>query len=82
MIPNPTQALLRPGRFDRQIQVDPPDIKGRVEILKVYLPKVKYEEELELDEVAQRLAALTPGFSGAELANRTLTLTQPKPTEP
>merc|ERR1719247_1712049 len=62
-------ALLRPGRFDRQIQVDPPDIKGRVEILKVYLPKVKYEEELELDEVAQRLAALTPGFTGAELAN-------------
>jgi len=62
-------ALLRPGRFDRQIQVDPPDIKGRVEILKVYLPKVKYQEDLELDEVAQRLAALTPGFTGAELAN-------------
>jgi AFG3 family protein len=62
-------ALLRPGRFDRQIQVDPPDVKGRVEILKVYLPKVKYEEGLELDEVAQRLAALTPGFTGAELAN-------------
>merc|ERR1719261_1304171 len=63
------QALLRPGRFDRQIEVDPPDVKGRVEILKVYLPKVKFEEGLELDEVAQRLAALTPGFSGAELAN-------------
>merc|ERR1719247_2944890 len=62
-------ALLRPGRFDRQIQVDPPDVKGRVEILKVYLPKVKFEEGLELDEVAQRLAALTPGFTGAELAN-------------
>merc|ERR1740139_1760219 len=62
-------ALLRPGRFDRQIQVDPPDIKGRVEILQVYLPKVKYEEGLELEEVAQRLAALTPGFTGAELAN-------------
>jgi len=62
-------ALLRPGRFDRQIQVDPPDVKGRVEILKVYLPKVKYQEDLELDEVAERLAALTPGFTGAELAN-------------
>ena len=35
----------------------------------MYLPKVKYQEDLELDEVAQRLAALTPGFSGAELAN-------------
>jgi ATP-dependent metalloprotease FtsH len=62
-------ALLRPGRFDRQIQVDAPDVKGRVEILKVYLPKVKYQEGLELDEVAQRLASLTPGFTGAELAN-------------
>merc|ERR1719359_576049 len=41
-------ALLRPGRFDRQIQVDAPDVKGRVEILKVYLPKVKYQEGLEL----------------------------------
>ena len=62
-------ALLRPGRFDRQIQVDPPDVKGRIEILNVYLPKVKFEEGLSQDEVARKLADLTPGFSGAELAN-------------
>ena len=62
-------ALLRPGRFDRQIQVDPPDVKGRVEILNVYLPKVKTEEGLSQDEVAAKLADLTPGFTGAELAN-------------
>merc|ERR1719482_520357 len=62
-------VLLRPGRFDRQIQVDPPDVKGRIEILNVYLPKVKTEEGMSQDEVAAKLADLTPGFSGAELAN-------------
>merc|ERR1719482_2409779 len=53
-------ALLRPGRFDRQIQVDPPDVKGRIEILNVYLPKVKTEEGMSQDEVAAKLADLTP----------------------
>ena len=67
-------ALLRPGRFDRQIQVDPPDIKGRVEILKVYLPKVKYEEELELDEVAHSPEP-SPGPPNPNALTLTLTLT-------
>jgi cell division protease FtsH len=58
-------ALLRAGRFDRQVLVDRPDKIGRVEILKVHVRKVKLEAGLKLDEVA----ALTPGFSGAELAN-------------
>jgi len=62
-------ALLRPGRFDRQIQVDAPDVKGRVEILHVYLPKVTLPPDMQLDEVAHKLAELTPGFTGAELAN-------------
>jgi len=60
-------AILRPGRFDRQITVDKPDIKGRKEIFLVYLKELT----LKLDEadVAERLAALTPGFAGAEIAN-------------
>jgi cell division protease FtsH len=58
-------ALLRAGRFDRQVLVDRPDKIGRVEILKVHVRKIKLEAGLKLDEVA----ALTPGFSGAELAN-------------
>jgi cell division protease FtsH len=58
-------ALLRAGRFDRQVLVDRPDKNGRVEILKVHVRKVKLDPAVSLDEVA----ALTPGFSGAELAN-------------
>ena len=60
-------ALLRPGRFDRQIFVGLPDIKGRASVFKVHLKPLK--TELNKDEVAKKLAALTPGFSGADIAN-------------
>ncbi len=58
-------ALLRPGRFDRQITVSLPDVKGREQILKVHAKKVKIAEEVDLGVVARG----TPGYSGAELAN-------------
>jgi cell division protease FtsH len=58
-------ALLRAGRFDRQILVDRPDKRGRVEILAVHLKKAK----LAADVVPEEIAALTPGFTGADLAN-------------
>ncbi len=58
-------ALLRAGRFDRQVLVDRPDRKGRIDILKVHVRKIKLDAALNIDEVA----ALTPGFSGADLAN-------------
>jgi len=58
-------ALLRAGRFDRQVLVDRPDRTGRVQILQVHVRQVKLAPGLSLDEVA----ALTPGFSGADLAN-------------
>jgi cell division protease FtsH len=58
-------ALLRAGRFDRQLLVDRPDKAGRIEILKVHLKKVT----LATDAVPEQIAALTPGFSGADLAN-------------
>ena len=58
-------ALLRPGRFDRQVQVDVPDIKGRLSILKVHSRNKKLAEDVSLDAIARR----TPGFSGADLAN-------------
>jgi len=58
-------ALLRAGRFDRQVLVDRPDRRGREAILKVHTLKVKLAPALKLDQVA----ALTPGFSGADLAN-------------
>ncbi len=58
-------ALLRPGRFDRQITVNLPDVKGREEILKVHSKKVKLAEGTSMDVVARG----TPGYSGAELAN-------------
>jgi len=61
------QAILRPGRFDRQIKVDLPDIKGRKEIFDVHTKKL--EVDGDRTEVAQRLASLTPGFSGAQIAN-------------
>lgn len=56
-------ALLRPGRFDRQISIDLPDLKGREEILKVHLRKVKCEPDMDVNRVARA----TPSFSGAEL---------------
>ncbi len=58
-------ALLRPGRFDRQVTVDLPDIKGRTEILKVHAAKVPLGEDVSLELIARG----TPGFSGADLAN-------------
>eukprot|EP00960_Hanusia_phi_P063316 765448-Hanusia_phi.AAC.4 len=60
-------ALLRPGRFDRQITIDKPDIKGRCEIYHVHLKPLKLADDI--DEVAKRMAALTPGFAGADIAN-------------
>ncbi|KAJ8490262.1 hypothetical protein OPV22_011983 [Ensete ventricosum] len=58
-------ALLRPGRFDRQVTVDVPDVRGRTEILKVHAGNKKFESDVSLDVIAMR----TPGFSGADLAN-------------
>jgi cell division protease FtsH len=58
-------ALLRPGRFDRQVTVDPPDIKGRVEVLEVHARNKKLAEDISLEAIARR----TPGFTGADLAN-------------
>jgi AFG3 family protein len=61
------QALTRPGRFDRQITVDRPDLKGRKEIFKVHLRGITLHDDI--DDVASRLAGLTPGFAGADIAN-------------
>ncbi|XP_076930283.1 ATP-dependent zinc metalloprotease FTSH 3, mitochondrial-like [Bidens hawaiensis] len=61
------KALLRPGRFDRQISIDKPDIKGREQIFQIYLKKLKLDNEPSY--FSQRLAALTPGFAGADIAN-------------
>ena len=58
-------ALLRPGRFDRQISIDKPDVKGREEIFKVHLAPIKISETLDI----YRLAEQTPGFAGADIAN-------------
>lgn len=58
-------ALLRPGRFDRQVQVDVPDVKGRTDILKVHASNKKFADDVSLEIIAMR----TPGFSGADLAN-------------
>ncbi|AFY74057.1 ATP-dependent metalloprotease FtsH [Synechococcus sp. PCC 7502] len=58
-------ALLRPGRFDRQISVDPPDIKGRLQVLGVHAKGKKIASDISLEAIARR----TPGFSGADLAN-------------
>lgn len=58
-------ALLRPGRFDRQVTVSLPDVKGRAEILRVHSKKIKLSADVDLGVIARG----TPGFSGAELAN-------------
>ena len=58
-------ALLRPGRFDRQVVVPRPDLKGRLQILKVHAAKIKMSSSVDLDIIAKG----TPGFSGADLAN-------------
>jgi len=59
------KALLRPGRFDRQIVVDKPDLQGRIEILKIHTRNLKLAPDVNLEIVAKR----TPGFVGADLAN-------------
>ena len=56
------KALMRPGRFDRQIFVPAPDIKGRASIFKVHLQPLK--TELDKTDLARKMAALTPGFTG------------------
>lgn len=61
------KALMRPGRFDRQIYIDRPTMKGRADIFKVHLANVVTKEDME--HLSGRLAALTPGFSGADIAN-------------
>jgi AFG3 family protein len=61
------KALLRPGRFDRQISIDRPDITGREQIFRVHLGKIKLDQPMEF--YSERLAALTPGFAGADIAN-------------
>lgn len=61
------KALLRPGRFDRQIQVEKPDIQGRKSIFEVHLAGIKLSDVV--GKFSSRLAALTPGFSGADIAN-------------
>jgi len=58
-------ALMRPGRFDRQISIDRPDLKGREDIFKVHLKNIKTGSEMS----AHELAEMTPGFAGAEIAN-------------
>ena len=58
-------ALLRPGRFDRQVLVDKPDFEGRLEILKVHVKKIKMSKDVNLEEIAK----MTAGLAGADLAN-------------
>ncbi|EIE26613.1 ATP-dependent metallopeptidase Hfl [Coccomyxa subellipsoidea C-169] len=60
-------ALLRPGRFDRQISIDRPDITGREQIFRIHLAKLKLDNPVEY--FSERLAALSPGFAGADIAN-------------
>ncbi len=59
------KALLRPGRFDRQITIAPPDLRGREEILKIYSKDKKFSSEIDLKDIAED----TAGFTGAELSN-------------
>lgn len=64
-------ALLRPGRFDRHIQIDAPDVIGRKQIYLVHLKKLNLDPELrkDIDNLSGKLATLTPGFTGADIAN-------------
>ncbi|CAK72120.1 unnamed protein product (macronuclear) [Paramecium tetraurelia] len=62
-------ALTRPGRFDRSIDITLPDIEGRKQIFMVHLAPIKLDPSKTMEEYARRLATLTPGFSGAEIAN-------------
>lgn len=62
-------ALLRPGRFDRTIEITLPSIKERMDIFNVHLKKIKLNDRLAKDDYARKMSALTPGFSGADLKN-------------
>ncbi|KAI9366218.1 peptidase family M41-domain-containing protein [Pilaira anomala] len=62
-------ALLRPGRFDRHIVIDKPDIIGRAEIFKVHLKPIKINPNLKVDDLSHKLASLTGGFAGADIHN-------------
>lgn len=62
------KALMRPGRFDRHIAIDNPELEGRKQIFEVHLKKIKLVQNIDKD-LPGRLAALTPGFSGADIAN-------------
>lgn len=62
-------ALTRPGRFDRQIALDNPDISSRIEIFSVHIKPLKLHKDVNPKELAERMAKLTPGFSGADIAN-------------
>jgi len=62
-------ALIRPGRFDRIVEVNLPDLEGRRQIFNVHLRKIIVEQSKDKDQYARRLASLTPGFSGADIAN-------------
>jgi AFG3 family protein len=62
-------ALTRPGRFDRSIEVTLPDIEGRKQILGLHLEPLTLDPKVDREVYARRLATLTPGYSGADLAN-------------
>lgn len=62
-------AIKRPGRFDRQIDVTLPSIDERRQIFNVHLKKIKVDKSRTRDEYASKISALTPGFSGADIAN-------------
>lgn len=62
-------ALTRPGRFDRMIEVNLPDLQGRKEIFMVHLQKLKLDPSKTIEEYANRLSTLSPGFSGADIGN-------------
>ena len=61
--------MVRTGRFDRNIEINLPDIEARKEIFNVHLKPLKLSDERTIDKYAKRLASLTPGFSGADIAN-------------
>ena len=65
------KALLRSGRFDRRIAVDLPDFQGRKDIAQIYLKRIKLSREFAREEIASKMASLTPGMSGADISNIT-----------
>lgn len=62
-------ALLRPGRFDRKVEINLPDKKARESIFKLYLQKIKLNKDTQIDTFAKKLSKMTPGFAGADIAN-------------